>query len=363
MYLKELGLVLSKSMKPEPKDYQRVLQAIADRPDANLIQTMLVRSMLQAVYQPDNIGHFGLGFEAYTHFTSPIRRYPDLLVHRALRYLIRSGKNKAQIRQIKGAPKLTRKEGYPYQPADMQHFGEICSMTERRADAASYDVQDWLKCEYVQDRVGEEFRGTVSSVTGFGLFVQLSDIYVEGLVHITALKNDYYQFDPVRQMLRGEHSGVSYRLGDPIMVKVARVDLDERKIDLQLVDGGAGVVRAKPDGKGKGKGKAKDKIRDKDKVKDKGKNKAKGNGAPRGRASENPSDASKAGRSRRTVAVEATHPPVKKAPAQKALGAKAPAQKALAQKAPGKRASAKIATDVLAKPAKRPRSNAKRRSE
>ena len=221
-------------------------------------------------------------------------------------------------------------------------------MTERRADAASYDVQDWLKCEYVQDRVGDEFRGTVSSVTGFGLFVQLSDIYVEGLVHITALKNDYYQFDPVRQMLRGEHSGVSYRLGDPIMVKVARVDLDERKIDLQLVDGAAGVVRAKPDGKGKGKGKAKDKVRDKDKVKDKGKNKAKGNGAPRGRASENPGEAPKAGRSRRTVVVEATHAPVKKAPVKKA---------------PGKRASAKIAPDVLAKPAKRPRSNAKRRSE
>ena len=367
MYLKELGLVLSKSMKPEPKDYQRVLQAIADRPDANLIQTMLVRSMLQAVYQPDNIGHFGLGFEAYTHFTSPIRRYPDLLVHRALRYLIRSGKNKAQIRQIKGAPKLTRKEGYPYQPSDMQHFGEICSMTERRADAASYDVQDWLKCEYVQDRVGEEFRGTVSSVTGFGLFVQLSDIYVEGLVHITALKNDYYQFDPVRQMLRGEHSGVSYRLGDPIMVKVARVDLDERKIDLQLVDGGAGVVRAKPDGKGRGKGKAKDKVRDKDKdkakVKDKGKNKVKGNGAPRGRVSENPGEAPKAGRSRRTFAVEATHPPVKKTPVKKALAQKAPGAKAPAPKAPGKRASAKIAQDVLAKPAKRPRSNAKRRSE
>ena len=251
MYLKELGLVLTKSTKPEPKDYQRVLQAIADRPDANLIQTMLVRSMLQAVYQPDNIGHFGLGFEAYTHFTSPIRRYPDLLVHRALRYLIRSGKNKTQIRQIKGAVKLTRKEGYPYQASDMQHFGENCSMTERRADAASYDVQDWLKCEYVKDRVGEEFRGTVSSVTGFGLFVQLSDIYVEGLVHITALKNDYYQFDPVRQMLRGEHSGVSYRLGDSVTVKVARVDLDERKIDLQLLDGG--IVRAQPEGKAGGR--------------------------------------------------------------------------------------------------------------
>lgn len=248
MYLRELGLVLTKSSKPTPKDYQRVLEAIADRPDANLIQVMLVRSMLQAVYQADNIGHFGLGFEAYTHFTSPIRRYPDLLVHRALRYLIRSGKNKQQTRLITDAGKLSRKQAYPYQAADIQQFGENCSLTERRADAASYDVQDWLKCEYVKDRVGEEFRGTVSSVTGFGLFVQLSDIYVEGLVHITALKNDYYQFDPVRQMLRGEHSGVSYRLGDAVMVKVVRVDLDERKIDLQLLEGGA-VTAADPSAK------------------------------------------------------------------------------------------------------------------
>src|SRR5690606_36487741 len=143
---------------------------------------------------------------------------------------------------IKGAARLSRREAYPYQAKDIQHFGEVCSMTERRADAASYDVQDWLKCEYVQDRVGDEFEGTVTSVTGFGLFVQLKNIYVEGLVHITALKNDYYLFDPVRQMLRGEHSGVSYRLGDSVMVRVVRVDLDERKIDLQILEGG--VVRA-----------------------------------------------------------------------------------------------------------------------
>jgi len=333
IYLKELELVLSKSKKPEPKDYQRVLQAIADRPDANLIQTMLVRSMLQAVYQPDNIGHFGLGFEAYTHFTSPIRRYPDLLVHRALRYLIRSGKNKTQIRQIRGATKLTRKEAYPYQPSDMQHFGAICSMTERRADAASYDVQDWLKCEYVQDRVGDEFRGTVSSVTGFGLFVQLSDIYVEGLVHITALKNDYYQFDPVRQMLRGEHSGVTYRLGDSIMVKVARVDLDERKIDLQLVDGGPAI--AKPGGKG-GRDTGKP-ARNADSLTDK-----------------------KMGRSGRRVAVDATKPPAKAraVKARPAKAKKAPDSKAAIAK-PAKGAKAAAAK----KPRSRPRSNAKRRSE
>ena len=140
---------------------------------------------------------------------------------------------------MKDAIKLTKRDVYPYQQKDMVHFGETCSMSERRADAASYDVLDWLKCEYVQDRVGEEFAGTVSSVTGFGLFVQLNDIYVEGLVHITALQNDYYQFDPVRQLLRGERSGVSYHLGDAVRVKVVRVDLDERKIDLQIISEGA----------------------------------------------------------------------------------------------------------------------------
>jgi len=237
LFLRELGLILTRSGKPTPQDYQRVLQTIEGRPDAHLIQTMLIRSMMQAVYQPDNIGHFGLGFESYTHFTSPIRRYPDLLVHRALRYLIRSGKQRSFIRKLKDAVKLNKRDIYPYQEKDMVHFGELCSMTERRADAASYDVLDWLKCEYVQDRVGDEFDGTVSSVTGFGLFVQLNDIYVEGLVHITALRNEYYQFDPVRQLLRGERSGVTYKLGDVVRVRVVRVDLDDRKIDLQVVDG------------------------------------------------------------------------------------------------------------------------------
>lgn len=236
-FLRERGILLSRSARPEPRDYQRVLQITTERPDAHLIETMLVRSMLQAVYQPENIGHFGLSFAAYTHFTSPIRRYPDLLVHRALRYLIRSGKQAAHTVQVEGARRLQRREIYPYQPKDMTHLGEVCSMTERRADAASYDVLDWLKCEYVKDRVGDEFDGTITSVTAFGLFVQLNDIYVEGLVHITALHNDYYQFDPVRQLLRGEHSGVTYRMGDSVQVRVVRVDLDERKIDLQLLRG------------------------------------------------------------------------------------------------------------------------------
>ena len=141
------------------------------------------------------------------------------------------------MRKVPGAGSLARKQIYPYELKHMQSFGETCSMTERRADAASYDVVDWLKCEYIQDRVGEEFNGTISSVTAFGLFVELSDIYVEGLVHITALKNDYYQFDPVRHLLRGERSGVTYHLGGVVRVKVVRVDLDDRKIDLGMADG------------------------------------------------------------------------------------------------------------------------------
>jgi ribonuclease R len=141
------------------------------------------------------------------------------------------------VRKVPGVGALARKQIYPYELKHMQSFGETCSMTERRADAASYDVVDWLKCEYIQDRVGEEFNGTISSVTAFGLFVELSDIYVEGLVHITALKNDYYQFDPVRHLLRGERSGVTYHLGGVVRVKVVRVDLDDRKIDLGMADG------------------------------------------------------------------------------------------------------------------------------
>jgi ribonuclease R len=256
IFLKEMGLVLTRSAKPTPKDYQRVLQSIAERPNAHLIQTVLIRSLLQAVYQPENLGHFGLGFAAYTHFTSPIRRYPDLLVHRALRYLIRSTAQKDHVRKVAGVKAQARKLIYPYELSDMQSFGESCSMMERRADAASYDVVDWLKCEYIQDRVGDEFIGTISSVTAFGLFVELRDIYVEGLVHITALKNDYYKFDPVRHMLAGERSGKTFNLGDVVQVKVARVDLDDRKIDLVMADAEGDTdmpPRKKPRSKG-GKG-------------------------------------------------------------------------------------------------------------
>jgi ribonuclease R len=209
---------------------------------------MLIRSMMQAVYQPDNVGHFGLGYEAYTHFTSPIRRYPDLLVHRGIRHLIRNSKHKCVEKQP-DAPKLNKAKIYPYNIEDMLHFGEHASMAERRADAAGYSVVDWLKCEYMRDKIGDEFVATVTSVTSFGLFVELNDIFVEGLVHVTELSNDYYRFDPIRHCLEGERSGKIYRLGDSVEVKVVRVDLDEKKIDLQMLGGGGERGRVEPKSK------------------------------------------------------------------------------------------------------------------
>ncbi len=220
-FLGEFGLQLGGRKSPEPKHYAKLIEAIRERPDAHMIETVLLRSLSQAMYCPDNSGHFGLAFDAYTHFTSPIRRYPDLLVHRAIRHVI-SGKD----------PKR-----FVYHYNDMEKFGEHCSMTERRADDATRDVVDWLKCEYLQDKVGEEFKGRVTSVTGFGIFVELDDLFVEGLVHITALGSDYYHHDAVNHRLVGERSGRMFRLADEVRVKVVRVDLDDKKIDFELVDG------------------------------------------------------------------------------------------------------------------------------
>ncbi len=234
-FLGELGLNLGGGSEPRPSDYQHLLASVSGRADARLIQTMLLRSMSQAVYQPENIGHFGLDYSSYAHFTSPIRRYPDLLVHRAIRYLIR---NKPEVKQVlctEGAPKLPAAKIYPYDAAAMDAFGVHCSGCERRADEASRDVVAWLKCEYLLDRVGEEFDGVITAVTSFGLFVELKDIYIEGLVHVTMLKRDYYQFDAAGQRLVGERTRETYRLSDSVRVRVVRVDLDDRKIDLEML--------------------------------------------------------------------------------------------------------------------------------
>ena len=235
-FLAELGLSLHRGKgDPSPKDYQALLEGIRHRPDFHLIQTVMLRSMSQAVYSAQNNGHFGLNYEAYTHFTSPIRRYPDLLVHRAIRSVIRSRRETPYVQRA-DAPLMPKARIYPYDEAALEQLGEHCSLTERRADEATRDVVNWLKCEYMQDRVGEDFPGVITAVTGFGIFVELTDIYVEGLVHVTGLPGDYYHFDPVHHRLKGERSGRSFRLGDTVMVRVARVDLDERKIDFELIE-------------------------------------------------------------------------------------------------------------------------------
>ncbi|MFT4825515.1 MAG: ribonuclease R [Halioglobus sp.] len=235
-FLGELGLDLPGGDKPSPTDYRNLLSAVEEREDTSVIQTMLLRSLSQAVYQPENKGHFGLHYDAYAHFTSPIRRYADLLVHRGIRHIVRSKIKTKQVKRAKGAEPIPVKSIFPYDEHSMVVQGEHCSMTERRADDATRDVQAWLKCEYLQEHVGDEFGGVISAVTSFGLFVELVDLYIEGLVHISALPGDYYNFDAAKQRLVGERSGKSFQLGGKVKVMVARVDLDDKKIDLDLVD-------------------------------------------------------------------------------------------------------------------------------
>ncbi len=252
-FLGELGLSLHKGKEgPTPKDYQALLEQIQGRPDFHVIQTVMLRSLSQAVYSAENNGHFGLNYEAYAHFTSPIRRYPDLLVHRAIRSVIRSRRDTPHVRR-EGATSMPKARIYPYDEAALEQLGEQCSMTERRADEATRDATNWLKCEFMKDRVGEAFPGVITAVTGFGLFVELTDIYVEGLVHVTAMPGDYYHFDPLHHRLSGERSGRSFRLGDSVEVRVMRVDLDERKIDFELIGGGTKSAPGQRDGASRGR--------------------------------------------------------------------------------------------------------------
>jgi ribonuclease R len=224
-YLGEVGITHQIGRDVSPQDFTDVIEKIQGRPDQELIQTMLLRSMKQAVYDHENIGHFGLALDAYAHFTSPIRRYPDLVVHRALKGVI----DKQQQRKSKSG-------GKSYTEDEVEKFGEQCSMTERRADDATRDVSDWLKCEFMLDHVGDVFEGVIASVTNFGFFVRLTEFHIDGLVHITSLEKDFFRYDEVKQHLIGESFGTVYRLGDPVEVKVASVNLDERKIDF-LLDG------------------------------------------------------------------------------------------------------------------------------
>ncbi len=209
-FLAELGLSLPGGDKPKPRDYAQLLERIKARPDFALLQTILLRSLKQAIYTPENLGHFGLAFDAYVHFTSPIRRYPDLLTHRGIKAAL---------------------AGRRYEGVDWAELGRHCSETERRADDASRDVESWLKCHYMQDHVGGVFEGAITGVTPFGLFVTLDEYFVDGLVHISELGRDYFEFDAARHMLMGERTKKRYRLADRMKVKLVRVDLDSRKID------------------------------------------------------------------------------------------------------------------------------------
>lgn len=211
VFLGELGLQLPGGEIPRPGDYAKLTAQIQARPDHGLLQTVMLRSMKQAVYSPDNAGHFGLAFDAYVHFTSPIRRYPDLLVHRAIRAVL---------------------AGRRYEGLDWDEMGRHCSDTERRADEASRDVENWLKCDYMSGHVGETFSGRITGVTPFGVFVTLDEYFVDGLVHISELGRDYFRFEPARHALLGERTGTQYRLADKLRVKLVRVDVESRKIDL-----------------------------------------------------------------------------------------------------------------------------------
>ncbi len=266
-YLKAIGLALTVSDDPSPGEFQAIAAATAERPDAAQIHSMLLRSMQQAIYTPLNSGHFGLAFEAYTHFTSPIRRYPDLLVHRVIKAILAKTKYQLPVLPTPGEAhaKLSRRleKGLAarvaepgYKPKKQspetqawQAAGMHCSANERRADEASRDVEAWLKCKYMHEHLGEEYSGVVSSVTSFGIFVTLDAMYVEGLVHITELGGDYYRFDEARQELRGERTGVRYAIGTRVQVQVSRVDLDGRRIDFRLLSEADGLLSRSVAGK------------------------------------------------------------------------------------------------------------------
>lgn len=219
LYLVSLGLKVPHPQHVEPRHFTELIEQVKDRPDSAAITMAMLRSLTHAAYSPDNVGHFGLALQSYAHFTSPIRRYPDLLVHRAIRHIVRGGKPGK----------------YDYSPKEMERLGAITSAHEKRAEEATRDVEAWLKCQYMEKHLGEEFDGVITGVTNFGLFVQISELMTDGLVHVTSLANDYYKYDAGSQRLIGERSGHSYHLGQQMRIRVQRVDMETRKIDFRPV--------------------------------------------------------------------------------------------------------------------------------
>jgi ribonuclease R len=218
LFLQSMGLSLSSPSKLVPKDIARLIASVAGHPEAELIDAMVLRSMSRAKYQPRNVGHFGLALPAYAHFTSPIRRYPDLMVHRAIKWLLRHGSAK----------------GFNYSLAEVEQLGEHCSGSERRADEAVWQVEERLKCAYLKEHIGEEFSVLVASIAPFGLFVRLHELQIDGLVHVSGLPEDYYHREDGGSVLVGERTGNRYRLTDELKVKLVNVDVGERKIDFAL---------------------------------------------------------------------------------------------------------------------------------
>jgi ribonuclease R len=218
-FLATFGVPFPRVKDIKPRHFARILEQVRGKPYDNLVETVLLRSMSRAAYQPDNLGHFGLALEEYAHFTSPIRRYPDLLVHRAIKHAL-AGKKPAR---------------FEYNKKDMERLGQHCSMTGKRADEATRDAIAWLKCDFMLDKIGDEFDGVITGVTNFGVFVQLEDVFVEGLVHVTSLENDYYEFDASKHRLVGTRSKQIYQLAAPLRVRVVSVDMEQRRIDFEPV--------------------------------------------------------------------------------------------------------------------------------
>ncbi|WP_174875747.1 ribonuclease R [Vogesella oryzae] len=340
-FLRLKGLQLGGGDKPTTKDYAALADAVRERPDAPMIQTMLLRSMQQAVYQPANLGHFGLSYDAYTHFTSPIRRYPDLLVHRTIKAIL-----------------LDKK----YKPGKWEQLGMHCSMAERRADDASRDVQSWLKTYYMRDKVGEVFTGKISAVAGFGIFVLLDGLYVEGMVHISELGKDYFHFHKEQQAIIGEKSGLKYQLGDVVTIKVMRADLDSAQVDFALVGVGRDAAAQGGDVATTGRRHGRD---DKSAHKPAGKGRdqrrqpaAKAAPQPAGKVATKPASKAAANVAAKPVAKPAAasavapeQPPVTEAPAAK------PPRRSPAKRTPA--AETPVAELPAAKPASRRRSPAK----